>query len=138
LTNGSPEMQIEGRFKIDEGDVVPQKTRWTATMGNALEQILKAQGIKTVIIVCDVLTLYGQRYTDIMLQSGLALSGVVMSIIYQLFDLDYHVYVIRDNVLDLPVGQIAAVSNVMLDLLIPKMGFRAVSIDEALQALEHF
>ena len=72
-----------------------------------------------------------------MLQSGLTLSGVMMSTIYRLFDLDYHVYVIRDNVLDLPVDQTAAVSNVMLDLLLPRMGFRIISIDEALQALEH-
>lgn len=106
-------------------------------MGNSLEQILKAQDIKTVIIVCDILTLYGQGYTDIRPQSGLTLSGVVMSTIYRLFDLDYHVYVIRDNVLDLPVDQTAAVSNVMLDLLLPKMGFRVISIDKALQALEH-
>ena len=72
-----------------------------------------------------------------MLQSGLTLSGVMMSTIYRLFDLDYNVYVIRDNVLDLPVDQTAAVSNVMLDLLLPRMGFRIISIHEALQALEH-
>lgn len=137
LTNGSPEVQIDERFKVDEGDVVLRKTSWSATMGDSLEQILKAQDIKTVIIVCDILTLYGQCYTDIRPQSGLTLSGVVMSTIYRLFDLDYHVYVIRDNVLDLPVDQTAAVSNVMLDLLLPKMGFRVISIDEALQALEH-
>lgn len=51
--NGSPEVQIDGHFKVDEEDVVLQKTRWSATMGNALEQILKARNIKTVIIVCD-------------------------------------------------------------------------------------
>ena len=52
LTSGSPEVQIDGRFRVDERDVVVRKTRWAATMGNALEQILKAQGIKTLIIVC--------------------------------------------------------------------------------------
>lgn len=71
------------------------------------------------------------------LHSGLTLSGVVMSTIYRLLDLDYNVYVIRDNVLDLLVDQSAAVSHVMLDLLLPKMGFKAISIDEALQMLEH-
>ena len=34
---------------------------------------------------------------------------LIMYTIYRLFDLDYHVYVIRDNVLDLPVDQTAAV-----------------------------
>ena len=67
LTNGSPEVQIDVHFKVNDRDVTLQKTRWSATMGNSLEQILKAQGIKTVIIVCDVLTLYGQCFmsTDI-------------------------------------------------------------------------
>lgn len=54
FANGSPEVQIDGHFKIDEKDLVLQKTRWSATMGNALEQILKAQNIKTVIIVRDI------------------------------------------------------------------------------------
>lgn len=35
---------------------------------------------------------------------------------------------VRDDVLDLP----AAVSNVMLDLLLPKIGFRVISIDVSL------
>lgn len=53
---------------------------------------------------------------------------LIMYTIYRLFDLDYHVYVVRDDVLDLP----AAVSNVMLDLLLPKIGFRVISIDVSL------
>ncbi|KAF5857347.1 hypothetical protein ETB97_005926 [Aspergillus alliaceus] len=54
-------------------------------MANSLEQILSARKINTVVI------------------PGLALSGVVMSTIYRLFDLDYNIYVIKDNVLDQPV-----------------------------------
>lgn len=50
---GSPEVQIDSRFKVDGKDVVLPKTRWAATTGNALEQILKAQCIETVIIVSD-------------------------------------------------------------------------------------
>ncbi|KAH8812156.1 cysteine hydrolase family protein [Xylogone sp. PMI_703] len=118
FTIGSPEVQIDSRFKVDEHDIVLQKTRWSATMGNALEQILKAQDIKTVII------------------SGVSLSAVVMSTVYRLFDLDYNVYVIRDNVLELPVDQTATVSKVMLDILLPKMGYKVVSLDEALKLLE--
>lgn len=50
--NDSPGVQIDGLFKVDEEDVVLRKTRWSATMGNSLEQILRARNIKTVIIVC--------------------------------------------------------------------------------------
>lgn len=49
---GSPEVQIDPRFVVDGNDLVLQKTRWSATTGNSLEQILKAQGIDTVVIVC--------------------------------------------------------------------------------------
>lgn len=49
--HGSPGVDIDPRFTVDEKDVVLWKTRWSATTGNNLEQILKAQGIDTVIIV---------------------------------------------------------------------------------------
>ena len=48
---GSPEVQIDPRFLVDEQDLVLQKTRWAATTGSSLEQILKAQNIDTVVIV---------------------------------------------------------------------------------------
>lgn len=48
---GSRGVQIDPSFVVDDQDVVLQKTRWYAGMGNALEQILKAQDIETVIIV---------------------------------------------------------------------------------------
>jgi len=48
---GNPETQIYSRFALDEQDVILTKTRWCATTGNALEQILKAQNIDTVVIV---------------------------------------------------------------------------------------
>lgn len=73
----------------------------------------------------------------IMLQSGMTLSGVVMSTIYRLFDLDYNIYVIGDNVLELPVDHNAEFKKVMLDTLIPKMNLEVISLDQALQALEH-
>ncbi|KAE8152779.1 Isochorismatase-like protein [Aspergillus avenaceus] len=118
FANGSREVQIDEQFELDEKDLVLQKTRWSATTGNCLEQILAAQAIKTVII------------------SGLSLSGVVMATAYRLFDLDYDVYVIRDNVLELPVDQNDAFSNVMLDMLLPKMGLKVITLDEAIQGLE--
>ncbi|KAL2109723.1 hypothetical protein VUR80DRAFT_2089 [Thermomyces stellatus] len=115
---GSPPVQVSSEFTVGEKDVVLQKTRWYAGAGNGFEQVLRAQNIDTVII------------------SGLSLSGVVMSTIYRLFDLDYNVYVIRDNVLELPPGQHPEVSRAMLDILLPKMNLRAISIDDALEALE--
>lgn len=59
-----------------------------------------------------------------------------MATVYRLFDLDFDVYVIRDNVLELPVNQTAAISNVMLDIILPKMGYKVISLDEALHLLE--
>ncbi|KAF4540248.1 hypothetical protein BFW01_g8016 [Lasiodiplodia theobromae] len=115
---GSPGVQIASNFTVDEKDVVLQKTRWYAGAGNGLEQILEAQNIDTVVI------------------SGLSLSGVVMSTVYRLFDLDYNIYVISDNVLELPPDEHTDVSKVMLETLLPKMNLRSISIDEALQMLE--
>lgn len=68
-------------------------------------------------------------------QSGLSLSGVVMATVYRLFDLDYNVYVIRDNVLELPVEQTAEVAHVMMDILLPKMALSVISLEEAIEAL---
>lgn len=58
-----------------------------------------------------------------------------MSTIYRLFDLDYNIYVISDNVLELPQEQNPNFSRVMLDFLLPKMNLKAISIDEALEML---
>ncbi|KAL3442469.1 Isochorismatase-like protein [Aspergillus insuetus] len=120
FARGSLAVKISKHFTVDEagGDIVVEKTRWSAMEGNALEQILRAKGVKTVII------------------SGLTLTGVVMATVYRLFDLDYDVYVIRDNVLDIPVEDTDSVSRVMLDSVLPKMGLRAISLEEALQALD--
>ncbi|KAJ6000008.1 hypothetical protein N7481_000417 [Penicillium waksmanii] len=84
IKTGTPETKIDKRFIVDENDVILAKTRWSATSGSAPKQILKAQNIDTVII------------------SGLSLSGVLMSTIYHLFELDYDIYVIEGNVLELP------------------------------------
>lgn len=58
-----------------------------------------------------------------------------MATIYRLFDLDFEVYVIRDNVIDLPVDQNEAFSTVILEALLSKMNIRIISLDEAIQAL---
>lgn len=58
---------------LDDWDVVMPKTRYYAGAGNALEEILRAQQIDTVIL------------------SGVRTSGVILSTAYRLFDLDYKV-----------------------------------------------
>jgi len=60
-----------------------------------------------------------------------------MSTIYRLFDLDYNIYVISDNVLELPVQHHEQFSAVLLESLMPKMNLRVITLEEALQALEH-
>lgn len=59
-----------------------------------------------------------------------------MSTIYRLFDLDYNIFVIRDNVVEVPVDQTGEISRVMLEAVVPKMHSKAISLEEALQALE--
>jgi len=58
---------------LEDWDVVMPKTRYYAGAGNALEEILRAQQIDTVIL------------------SGIRTSGVILSTTYRLFDLDYKV-----------------------------------------------
>lgn len=59
-----------------------------------------------------------------------------MSTVYRLFDLDYNIYVISDNVLELPPDGNPEFSKAMLDTLLPKMNLSPISLDEALQMLE--
>ncbi|KAK5991579.1 hypothetical protein PT974_09864 [Cladobotryum mycophilum] len=77
-----------------------------------------------------------ERNRSNQLQSGLSLSGVVMSTIYRLFDLDYRIFVISDNVVELPLSQHEDVVRILLDTLIPKMNLRTVSLDETLEMLQ--
>jgi len=56
--NESAGVQIHSRFAVDDEDIVLQKTRWYAGAGNALEQILKARDIDTIIIVSDQVIRY--------------------------------------------------------------------------------
>ena len=74
-TASDPLTKLYPAFDVDEkaGDVVLQKTRYYAGAGNALEEILSAQHIDTVIL------------------SGIRTSGVILATALRLFDLDYHV-----------------------------------------------
>ncbi|KKP05671.1 hypothetical protein THAR02_02225 [Trichoderma harzianum] len=122
----NPGVKVPEYMNVDEKDVVLQKIRWYGGAGNELEDILKKNDIDTVII----LTLF-------LYQSGLSLSGVVMSTVYRLFDLDYNIVVIKDNVLEMPVSQHKQFASVYLDHLMPKMNLKAITLEEALEALEH-
>ena len=53
--HNSPHAKIASQFHTDENDIILHKTRWSAIMGNSLEQILKAQRIDTVVIVGSIL-----------------------------------------------------------------------------------
>ena len=74
-TSSDPLTEIYPAFHVNEsvGDVVLTKTRYYAGTGNPLEEILRAQGIDTVIL------------------SGIRTSGVIISTAQRLFDLDYKV-----------------------------------------------
>ncbi|KAF3225006.1 hypothetical protein TWF192_007291 [Orbilia oligospora] len=116
--SGSPEVQIDPRFLVDEHDIVLQKTRWYAGAGNALEQILRAKNVDAVII------------------SGLSMSGAVVSTIYHLIDLDYKIYLISDNLIELPATETAKYLNFLLGNLLPKIHVEIISLEEALRALD--
>jgi nicotinamidase-related amidase len=60
-----------------------------------------------------------------------------MSTVYRLFDLDYNVYIISDNVLELPVSDHEKYAAVFLGSLIPKMNLKVIALEEALEALKH-
>lgn len=74
-TASSNETMLYPAFHVDEaaGDTVLQKSRYFAGAGNSLEEILRAQQIDTVVL------------------SGIRTSGVILSTVYRLFDLDYDV-----------------------------------------------
>lgn len=58
-----------------------------------------------------------------------------MATIYRLFDLDYNIFVIADNVVEVPADQHETFSKVMLDTLVPKMNLKVISLEDALQVL---
>ncbi|KAI8209841.1 hypothetical protein K4K54_001428 [Colletotrichum sp. SAR 10_86] len=82
--------------------------------------MLKAQDINTVII------------------SGITLSGVVMSTVYRLFDLDYEIYVIPDNVMEFPGDGSAELRECLLRTQLKNMNVGVIALNEALRMLELF
>lgn len=132
----SPDVEIDPRFEVDGADIVLSKTRWYAGSGNSLEQILKAQNIDNVILVGVSSPRVLRITADCFLKSGLASSGVILSTVYHLLDLDYSLYVIMDNVLDLPIDGESNLSKEAFGAILQKLNVEAVSLTSALEMLD--
>lgn len=116
VTSSSPITEIWPAFKHGNvNDVVLQKTRYYAGAGNGLEEILSSQEIDTVIL------------------SGIRTSGVILSTAYRLFDLNYKVYVIADNVIETPPDD--GIAAAILTGIIPKLPADVITLDQAIAAL---
>lgn len=92
-----------------------QKTRYYAGAGNGLEEILSSQQIDTVIL------------------SGIRTSGVIAATAYRLFDLNYNVYVIADNVIETPPSGDLVNEGVLT--AISKLPANVITLDQAIAAL---
>ncbi|KAK4695173.1 hypothetical protein P7C70_g8602, partial [Phenoliferia sp. Uapishka_3] len=108
--------EIWPAFKVAKGDVVIQKARYYAGAGNQLEEILRAQKIDTVVL------------------SGIRTSGVIITTALRLFDLDYKVFVIADNVIE-TAPNTAGIHAAILEGILPKLPATIISLKQALQAL---
>ncbi|KAJ5759429.1 cysteine hydrolase family protein [Penicillium odoratum] len=117
LTESDVASQLYPAFKpLPDYDVVLQKTRYYAGTGNTLVQILRNQNIDTVIL------------------SGIRTSGVMLATAMRLFDLDFNVYVIANNTIE--VGEDAAkVNDAILQGILPKMPLNVITIEQAIDAL---
>ncbi|KAL3496718.1 cysteine hydrolase family protein [Aspergillus germanicus] len=120
LTEQSPVSHIYPAFAPDDSedsrDVVLRKSRYYAGDGNSLEEILRTRGVEKVIL------------------SGLSTSGVLLATAYQLFDLDYFVYVISDNTIQ---PNSPATKDAILKDILPRLPVTVISLEEALEALEN-
>lgn len=70
------------------------------------------------------------------LQSGIRTSGVILSSAYRLFDINYKVYVIGDNVLETPGDNAPAIDAAIKTGVIPKLPANVITLKQALAALQ--
>lgn len=101
---------------IPDYDVVLSKTRYYAGTGNELELILSSQHIDTVVL------------------TGIRTSGVVLNTAYQLFNLNYKVYVLSDAVIESPPDT-GGINNAILAGIIPKFPADVITVEQAIEAL---
>jgi nicotinamidase-related amidase len=71
----------------------------------------------------------------ILLQSGVRTSGVILTTAIRLYDLDYNVYIISDNVIETAPDN--GIHKSILERILPKfVGMQVISSEQALAALE--
>ncbi|KAL5342046.1 cysteine hydrolase family protein [Aspergillus crustosus] len=102
---------------LEDYDVVLRKSRYYAGDGKSLEEILRTQKIDTVII------------------SGIRTSGVLLITALRLFDLDYNVYVITNNTIEMPPDA-PCINDAILQGILPKLPVNVITVEQAIQALE--
>jgi nicotinamidase-related amidase len=98
LLEGGDGADIHPAVAPHDGDLVVTKRRVSAFAGSDLEILLRANGIKTLVL------------------SGIATSGVVLSTVREAADKDYRLVVVRDCCAD----HDAEVHLVLLDKLFPR------------------
>lgn len=118
-TASDPATEIYPSFSVNSTtDVVLQKTRYYAGFGNQLENILRSQQIDTVII------------------SGIRTSGVVLNTAYELFNLNYKVYVIIENSIETAPDAGSAIDKAIKEGVIPKLPADVITLEQAMAALK--
>ena len=71
----------------------------------------------------------------IVVQSGVRTSGVILTTAIRLYDLDYNVYIISDNVIETAPDN--GIHASILENILPKfVGIQVISSDQAMAALE--
>lgn len=116
-TSSSPQSQLYPAFvPLPDYDVVVQKTRYEATIGNTILEILYSNQIDTVIL------------------SGIRTSGVILSTAYRLFDLNFNVYVIGNNSIETPPDT-PGIDQAIKQGIIPKLPANVITLEQAIAAL---
>jgi nicotinamidase-related amidase len=81
LTRGHPTIAVKPPL-YKEGEIIVYKKRSSAFSGHALETILRGRGIENLVLF------------------GVSTGGVTLSTMYNAFDLDYRVVVVKDACAD--------------------------------------
>ncbi|KAK9670947.1 hypothetical protein K7432_017207 [Basidiobolus ranarum] len=95
-----------------DGDFVVQKRRFDAMFQSTLPLLLRANLIDTVVL------------------SGAYTSGVILATMRTCSDMDYQIYIIRENVIDPSYS----LSQTLLDVFFPQQA-SVISLETALRAL---
>ncbi|PWN50733.1 Isochorismatase hydrolase [Violaceomyces palustris] len=118
FTEASNNTQVISEIAPKTDDYVFLKKRYSAFVFNDAIQTLRAQNVTTVVL------------------SGIRASGVIISSIYALFDNDFRVFVIADNVYE-PEPNSVLIKNALLGEqgIVTKLPANVISLDQALKAI---